>query len=230
MQKIGLVIADVNEFDPIEEYSLKNGGKNYKFNSDRTAEFKIGNIDVIATNCGVGKVNAANGAAALIYGKGVDAIINFGLSGAISGVHKGELAIASKMVEYDFDFTPLGYKPAEKPQEINEYYSDKTLAAAIKEAAGGMSETVLVTGDIFLADADYANRLHELFGAGCCDMEGAAIASVCYKAGIPFACFRSMSDDANDVAITEYREQNELRQTDMLEVAHKAIELLSAAN
>ena len=40
-------------------------------------------------------------------------------------------------------------------------------------------------------------ELHEQFNAECVEMEGAAVAQVCYLDNIPFIIIRSISDKAN---------------------------------
>lgn len=226
MKIIGLVIADDCEFAPVKDYALSNGGVSYIFNSDETVEFSVGDKTVIANLCGIGKVNATNSAAALIFGKNVDAIINFGLSGAVSGLRKGDLVVGTKCVEHDFDLTALGYKPGVKPQTVNEYAPDKTLYDAVVKATDNMRDGTFVCGDMFVASEEKKRFVIDNFGANACDMESAAIASVCHKAEIPFVSFRSISDDADDVAPDTYNAQNEKKQTDLIEVAVKAIELL----
>lgn len=226
MKIIGMVIADDNEFVPVENFAKSMGAVEYTYNSDKTLEFKIDDKTVICALCGIGKVNAANSAAALIYGKGVDCIINFGLSGAISKLRKGELAVGVKYVEHDFDLTPIGYKPGIKPQEKSIYTPDKTLYDAVQKASGGMTDAVLVSGDMFVSDCNKKQFLVENFGANACDMESAAIASVCNKADVPFISFRSISDDADDSAVETYTAQNDKKQADMSEIAFAAVKML----
>lgn len=225
----GFVVADDMEFDPVEKYALEHSGRKYIFNSDKTVEFHVGENTVIASLCGIGKVNAANCAAALIYGRGVKAVFNFGLSGAVSGLRKGDIAVGTKTVEHDFDLTPLGYKPGQKPQEIYEYEPDKRLFDAVCKAADKFVPCVLASGDMFVSSADKKRFLIDNFGAGCCDMESAAIASVCRKADVPFVTFRCISDDADDCAPESYREQNDKKQANLLEIALFAIEQLTGA-
>ena len=50
------------------------------------------------------------------------------------------------------------------------------------------------------------------FGGGCCDMDSAAVASVCYKCEVPFVSFRKLSDDADDTAKDTYRKINKLKE------------------
>ncbi len=222
--KIGMIIADEHEFVPVENYSAENGGKEYIFNGEKTLEFNVGSHLVIAHFCNTGKVNSAGATASLIFGKGVETVINFGLSGAMSHVRKGDIVVGTKLLEHDFDLTPLGYKPFKKPQAVDVYEPDKRLFDIVKSVDENVVEGVLVSGDSFIADKEMSQKLVNLCGANCCDMESAAIASVCYKAGVPFISWRGISDDADDVACESYREVQKRDQTDMFELALKVIE------
>jgi adenosylhomocysteine nucleosidase len=57
----------------------------------------------------------------------------------------------------------------------------------------------IVSGDQFINDSSKASFLHEHFGALACEMEGAAIAQVCYLNQMPFVVVRSLSDMAGQV-------------------------------
>ena len=107
-----------------------------------------------------------------------------------------------------------------------EYVLPKTLYDAVVKATDNMRDGTFVCGDMFVASEGKKRFVIDNFGANACDMESAAIASVCHKAEIPFVSFRSISDDADDVAPDTYNAQNEKKQTDLIEVAVKAIELL----
>ena len=50
--------------------------------------------------------------------------------------------------------------------------------------------------------------MRNMFGATTCDMETAAIASVCDMAGIPYLSVRRVSDDAGEDAYANYNDMN----------------------
>lgn len=211
--KIGLVIADNLEFDPIVNISKMYNGTSFSICGDRALKFETfgGNV-IIAVLCGVGKVNAAGATASLICKEKPDCIINFGLSGAISGVYKDELVIGTKFIEHDFDLTPLGYKPGEKSQRVSFYEPDKELYEKFTKKFSSLNPCVFVTGDMFVSSNEKKDFIIKNFGGGCCDMESAAVASVCYKCEVPFVSFRKLSDDADDTAKDTYRKINKLKE------------------
>lgn len=212
-KKIGIIVADKDEFAPLEEKVKKGDYTKKAFLKRKILEFKIGGTEICAVLCGIGKVNAA-AAAAHMVDIGCEIILNYGLSGGISGIRRGELCLCTEFLEHDFDLTTIGYKPCEKPdQETYIYNSDKRLNGIIKSLLPDMKEGLAVTGDRFVCDEKLRSFLKEEFGAMCCDMETAAIAYVCGYAGVPFAAVRRISDDAGESALESYREMNTAQET-----------------
>ena len=111
-------------------------------------------------------------------------------------------------MECDFDLTPLGFKVGEKPGQDFVYEADKTLLELVTRSKG-IKTGKLGTGDFFLADEDKKKFYLDTFGICAFDMETAAIASVCHKAGVPMLSLRKISDDAGDAASESYREMND---------------------
>ena len=62
----------------------------------------------------------------------------------------------------------------------------------------------IASGDIFVAEKAVKERIIEITGAQCTEMEGAAIAHAAYRNGIPFVILRAISDKADDSAEMDY--------------------------
>ena len=213
IKKIGIIVADADEFAPLEENIKKGEYTEKAFLKRKILEFKIGNTVICAMLCGIGKVNAAAGATHLVD-IGCEIILNYGLSGGISGVRRGEICLCNRFLEHDFNLTTIGYKPCEKPGQVSFVYnSDKRLNSVIKSLLPHIKEGLAATGDCFVCDEKLRSFLKDEFGAMCCDMETAAIAYVCEYAGVPFAAVRRVSDDAGDSALESYREMNTSHET-----------------
>ncbi len=228
MKKFGLVIADDCEFEPVQQCAKEMGGSAFERHGNAYVKFCLeNNIEVIAVLCGIGKVNAAFGAAALCCEDQVDAVINFGLSGAIHGVYKNDLVIGTKYIEHDFDLTPMGYEISFKPQAVSHFTPDPTLFDQFMRACPQLKPCVLVTGDMFVSDSAKKKFLKERFNAGCCDMESAAIAQVCHKMGIPFVALRCISDDADENAPESYTKENEQKKDNLMQIVHRALQMQS---
>ena len=209
--KIGIVIADSDEYKPLEEYIEKGEFEEYSFLKRKGHKFSVstenGKAEVISILCGIGKVNAT-AIAAHFVDIGCDFILNFGLSGGISGISKGEICICDRFLEHDFDLTGIGYKPCEKPSQKYIYEADKYLAGIMKSILPEAKNGTAVSGDSFICDDALRIKFRDEFGAMSCDMETAAIAYVCDFAEVPFLALRRISDDAGNDAGDSYREMN----------------------
>ena len=209
LKKIGIIVADMDEYKPLAERVEKGEYENYSFLGRTGHKFMINGAEVYSIFCGIGKVNAA-AVAAHFKDIGCEVILNYGLSGGIDGISRGELMLCTKFVEHDFDLTGIGYKPCEKPWQEYVYSSDKFLNEAFLKTVSGIKQGTAVSGDRFICDEETRNALKENFGAMSCDMETAAIAYVCSYGDIPFLALRRVSDDAGDSAGDSYREMNDL--------------------
>ncbi len=211
--KIGLVIADDMEFAPLVKSAQGYNPQEFVLCSDKAIRFTLENgTEFVAVLCGTGKVNAAGATATLICKETPDCVVNFGLSGAISGVRKNDIVIGTKFIEHDFDLTPLGYEISVKPQEVYHYTPDEKLFDLFVKKFDFLKPCVFVTGDMFVSSKDKKEYIMTKFDGGCCDMESAAVASVCHKCDTPFVSFRKLSDDADESANEVYRESNSLQE------------------
>lgn len=214
--KIGIVVADCDEYKPLALAVEKGEFENYSFLGRTGHKFSVdtekGTAEVIAVHCGIGKVNAAV-CAAHFKDMGCDVILNYGLSGGISGVKRGDVVLCSKFVEHDFDLTGLGYKPCEKPGQEYVYTSDEKLNNLFIEKILKANCGTAVSGDRFICDEATRVYFKENFDAMSCDMETAAIAYVCHYGEIPFLALRKISDDAGDDSASAYRQMNDLAES-----------------
>lgn len=214
MLKIGIIIADDMEYAPISQM----GGEYEEFFGREGHNFSLGTGDDAVTIrtvcCGIGKVNAATAAMHLID-SGCNILLNTGLSGGISGVARGSLAIGTAFSEHDFDLTPLGYKKGVKPSQENTYKADSALVKHFSNIYPSAVCGPMVTGDCFVCDSALRDTLKETYGAISCDMETAAIASVCHITNTPFFSLRRISDDAGEDASTCYRDMNDNEKFDL---------------
>lgn len=225
-QKIGVIIADADEFKPFENEATRLGGKLYAFLGRKAYECEYNSHTVIFILCGIGKVNAAAAAMHLVD-VGCNVILNYGLSGGISGIARNELCLPNKFLEHDFDLTVIGYKPCEKPAQKYIYKADTALIERFKAMLPNIKVGTAVSGDRFVCDDTFRNTLKTDFDAMCCDMETAAIAYVCEFAEVGFLSLRCISDDAGNDAASLYHESNNADQTEPCEYLINFIKLLT---
>lgn len=212
--KLLLIIADIDEFVPFKKCVERRITEEFIFRGMPAFKFSHKGIEVTALCFGIGKVNAATGAALALSELKFDGVINTGWSGAVSGVAKGDVIVATSFVECDFDMTAIGKLPAQKPgQDIYVYNACGFIYDAVVKANEKAADShakfkfgALGTGDIFLSDKKLAQYYKETFGIKAFDMESAAVASVCRVMNMPLLCARKISDSANDAAPSDYRE------------------------
>ena len=171
---------------------------------------RLGKEDIVLATCGVGKVFAASCAAAMLLKYAPDRSINTGVAGAVGGhVRRLDTVIATALVQHDMDTSPLGDPVGEISGirkiffETDEALSER-LASCVTAAGGHAVRGVIATGDQFVASAETKRRLSSLFGACAAEMEGGAIAQVCYLYKTPFAVLRTMSDGADGDASGDF--------------------------
>ncbi len=220
--KIGIIVADYDEYAPLLEEINQYSPQEYKYFNRLAVSFRCNDTDIICINCGIGKVNAAT-AATHLADIGCTYILNYGLSGGISRVHRGEVVLPDKFLEHDFDLTGIGYKPCEKPSQKYIYEADNILLQKAKLAIGECVGGTAVCGDRFICNAVDRDFLRDTFDATTCDMETAAIASVCDMANIPYLSLRRVSDDAGEDAYANYNDMNTLEGQTLSEVFLKVL-------
>ena len=62
------------------------------------------------------------------------------------------------------------------------------------------------SGDQFISSQEAKDRIISEFGGDCVDMEGAAVAQVCYVNKIPFIILRAVSDKADESSPVSFEE------------------------
>jgi adenosylhomocysteine nucleosidase len=182
---------------------LGRTGHKFYINGDK------GSAEVVSILCGIGKVNATAAAMHLVD-IGCNIILNFGLSGGISGVIRGDLCLCNRFLEHDFDLTGIGYKKCEKPGQEYIYAANEQLVDLLANEFKTDKIGTAVSGDCFVSNDTLRSFLKDEFSAMSCDMESAAIAYVCKMYCIKFACVRKISDDAGVEAGDSYRQINAL--------------------
>lgn len=183
---------------------------------------KIGETEVVTAICGIGKVFAAICAQTMIIRYNVSAIINTGVAGTLTDkVGVLGTVVATALVQHDMDTTYFG-DPRGLISGINvvEFNADEPLSKKICEnIKGNYIRGVIASGDAFIADEERKNDIAKTFNAVACEMEGGAIAHVCYVNNVPVCVVRSISDGADgDKALSyeAFREEAAAQSADII--------------
>ncbi len=200
---IGIIAAEDEEMLAVKKL-MKDINEKDIFN----LKFFIGKIhdkDCVIVKCGVGKVNAARTTQILIDNFDMNCIINVGSAGGINPeLNIGDIVVADRLVQYDFDISGVGDYELGEICDLGKYIkTDKDLLETILKIPNELDNINLKIGTIasadrFAKDPNDAPRIRKEFGnAECVEMEGAAIAQVCFLDNIPFLVIRGISDVAN---------------------------------
>ncbi len=228
LKKIGIIIADSDEFLPLTKKKEELKFKETTVAGRMAYTFLYKGAFVTAVLCGIGKVNAAAAATALAE-QGNEILLNCGLSGGIDRVRRQDICLPSRLLEHDFDLTGLGYALCEKPGQKYIYEADSELLDILKGIFPAAVIGTAVSGDRFVSDDALRDTLKNNFSAVSCDMETAAIASVANAYSLKFASVRKISDDAGNSAANDYTALNELAEDVLICGLLKAIEQICKA-
>lgn len=203
MNKVGIIVAMQEELDEILD--ITSNIKNNDVYEITFIKGKIEDVEVIVVKSGVGKVNAARTTQILIDKFNVDYIINVGSAGALNpSLDIGDIVIGEKLIQHDFDITAFNHNKGYITGVGDYIYSDEKLIKKLQNIANNLKDKtykitkgVIASGDIFCTEISMKDKIYSKFNAECVEMEGAAIAQVCYLDKIPFVVIRSISDSPN---------------------------------
>lgn len=176
-----------------------------------------------------GKVASATTATQLINDFDVDELVFTGVAGAISpDLNIGDLVIGKRLVQHDMNASPL-FSPFEIPLLDKTFFeTSSSKRAQLSQASTSfllnynqvisakeqkdlkIKHPKVVVGDIcsgdqFISSPSQVEAIAQhLPTALCVEMEGAAVAQVCYEYDIPFSILRIISDKANEDAPIDF--------------------------
>lgn len=158
--------------------------------------------------CGLGKVNAAAGTQYAIDRFSPERIINIGVAGGLDpSMRVGEVCTVTRCFQCDFDLSEINGTPKGTPDEYTSPYFE--LASSGFGRPGDVLRSVIVsTGDSFVNDDDDLDFVFGEMGATLRDMELAAIAHVCRRAGVICCALKAVSDvhvPGNPPPISQYK-------------------------
>jgi len=192
---------------------------------------RLGNQRVVVAETGIGKVNAAMTTALLLDHFRPQRVLFTGIAGGTNpDLQPGDIVIAGRTAHHDYgaitdkntptrqtrnaltkQFNPV-YFPADSALlKLAETVVKGVSLEGIPLTSGGVSNRpvkvmtgTVVTGDVFVASPTKVSSLRADFGADATEMEGAAVAQVCYQIQVPHLIIRSLSDRADAEAHIAY--------------------------
>jgi adenosylhomocysteine nucleosidase len=181
---------------------------------------KIDGASVVTARSGAGKVNAAFAATLLVDHFMPSAVVFTGTAGAIDPeLNPGDVVIGTAVGYHDFgDITSDGFvRSATRDASSGRldpffFPADAKLLAAARRAttsvkvSGRIREGRIVTGDAFVANPMRREDIRRELNASAVEMEGAAVAQVCARFGVPLIILRSITDHADGGAPDSYKQ------------------------
>ncbi len=225
---IGIMGAEMQEVDGIinllENYTTTNIGMREYYSG------KLFGKDVVVTVSRAGKVAAATTVSALIHEFDITSLIFTGVAGALHpDLHVGDVVIGEQLVQYDVDVRPFRPQFEIPILGITYFDSDQALVDRAKEAVNHLLEKeihdilpqaiieqfslyrpklhsgLIGSGDQFIASKEKRDKISALLpDCLCVEMEGAAVAQICYEYEIPFVIIRTISDEASEGADMDF--------------------------
>ena len=212
MKKIGIIGAMELEVEALkEQMDVKNIVEKA---SMKFYEGTLRGKDVVIVQCGIGKVNAGICVQILADLFQVDAVINTGVAGSLRAeINIGDIVVSTDACEHDMDVTALGYKQGIIPQMKESFFkADRQLVEAAIEVCREVNPDInvyegrVLSGDQFISGEEIKNKLIDLFGGFCTEIEVAAIAHAAFLNEIPYVVIRAISDKADGSAHMDYPE------------------------
>lgn len=187
-------------------------------------------IDAVCVLSRIGKVAAAMTATTLVEKFGVTHILFTGVAGAgDKTVNVGDIVVADALVQHDMDASPLFPRFEVPLTGLTHFQADHRLNARVLDAAHAFLDEdfmeaidagektvfrltqprihrgLIASGDQFIKNSAHIDGLNAaLPGLVAVEMEGAAVAQVCYELDVPCAVIRTISDNANEHAATDF--------------------------
>lgn len=198
--KYGLIGAMDEEIAYLLEKMTKR--KEYTIANSLFIEGKINEKEVVLLKSGIGKVNAAMATTILMERFNPNVVINTGSAGGFStNLSVGDIVISDEVVHHDVDATAFNYEYGQVPRLPATFKADASLIEETKQVMDELDLNyeigLVATGDSFMSDEEKIERVKEIFpNILAAEMEGAAIAQVCYQYSIPFIVIRAISDVA----------------------------------
>ena len=188
---------------------------------------RLNGQNVVTAWTGVGKVNAAMTTTLLVEHFKPKYIIFTGIAGAVNPeLRPGDIVIGQKTAHHDMGTVwpeglfvkgvknrldgmenPVFFPADEHLLKFAELAAERVGFESIKTITGERTpkiiKGVVVTGDVFVASTDKCVELRKKLQADAVEMEGAAVAQICYQRRIGHIVIRSISDKADEGAVLD---------------------------
>jgi adenosylhomocysteine nucleosidase len=174
--------------------------------------------EVVITQLGIGKVNAAINLTLLLTHFKVDFVINTGIAGGLLPLSINDVVVSDKIYYYDVDIRFFGYDYGQVAGEPKCYQADGKIQQLVMKHSS-CHVVNICSGDKFVTNTDQLNDILAVDDSILvADMESAALAHVAHRFKVPFIVIRAISDIIND--------HNQLEKYDEAKTTQKSQQIL----
>lgn len=226
---IGIMGALPEEIDGV--VNLLQNKEEHRFGKRIYYTGTINKQNVVVVYSRIGKVAAAATVSTLILKFNITELIFTGVAGGIAPSLKiGDIVLGTELVQHDMDASPL-FPRFEIPLIGKSHFkADSELLKLAENSIQHILENsylhqvidekdlnqfnihhpklelgLIASGDQFFKESSQKdNLLAVLPETKCIEMEGAAVAQVCYEFGIPFIVIRTISDEADQHSTVDF--------------------------
>lgn len=168
---------------------------------------------VLISKTGVGKAMAAMRTQHFIDKASPSALLFTGLAGSLKlSIRIGDTVIGRDLIQHDLESKVLGLPRGQIPySDIRFLYPDPALlalASKYQAREGCVHLGRICTGDQFITHREMSSHayLHNELAGDAVEMEGAAVALVCALNQVPWLVARTISDMADEDAVSSFEE------------------------
>jgi len=217
-------------------------------------EGRLAGRRAVIARMSAGKVNAAMVATLAIEHFRPSEVIVTGIAGGLNPeLAPGDLVVARQTVQHDMvrlhatgvehrgarhpihgRRNPVFLEPPTRLLEAARRAAAQTPFIAIPHEDGTASthpvrvvEGIVATGDAFVASDEKRKELRELLKADVVEMEGAAVAQVCYQLDVPCLVIRCLSDLADQTALSDLESFADIAAANSARLVYGILRLLS---
>ena len=194
--KIGIIVAMQDELACVEGI-LESKNSVVADSGNVYIVGAMGEHEIVLTQSGIGKVNAAVRTFELIDKYHPDIVINSGVAGGIDKTTRVmDMVVATHVVYHDV-WCGEGNEYGQVQGLPERFTCDVELVSKVLKANDGkrVYGGLICSGDKFITDKEELSAIKSRFPEGmACDMESGAIAQVCHICRIPFISMRIISD------------------------------------
>lgn len=229
-----MILVMASDYDNLkEELSECIKIKEENIRETEVYKAKINNYNVLFVNSGITKVDFTRNFVNVIGKYPVTKVIGIGNAASLSDCLKmGEVGICDNSLQYDVDFTKLGYKIAEIP-ELNKsiFYTDEELVNIAKEAS--KKECIryatgrTISADRFISNTREAEELKKCFEADVLDTECGILGELSYLYCIPVVTVKGISNYGNNCAVEDYEKYRCVANKKSLKIVLTMLEIMN---